>query len=366
MKANNFHVLVDSSEFMEDLEERILEAKDRVLIQAMTFEADTAGMRLFDAMKVSKAKEKILCLDAYSLANINDGWAYGWRYLTNSDHRKEVNETRRILKTKEKFGIQAVVTNPLGILGIRYPYRNHKKVMTVDDVTYIGGINFSEHNFAWHDFMVKISDQEVVEAIVEDFRLTCSKKNQSFIYTANSTRLFFLDGNNSGKEYVELFGEILKAQKSVTVMSPYVSDPLLSKLLDLDEHVEVNIVTPRHNNKSLMKNGLYDRLRDKKVNLYEYGGGMSHLKSILIDDSKLIFGSSNFDVVSYYLEQEVVVVSENADLIEDFKKIILEVDLEKSQKIDLATIKKNFRARVIMFLLKNIVAFLGVFRFRKT
>ena len=358
-------MLVDSTEFMDDLEKRIGDAKDRVLVQAMTFEADTAGMKLFKALKDSTATEKALCVDAYSKVNINDGWAYDWRYLFNLDHRREVDKTREILKTSGEFGIQTYVTNPLGFLGIRYPFRNHKKIIIVDDSAYLGGVNFSDHNFDWHDFMIQISDRVIVEQLVEDFQLTCQQKNQSKVIDLGSSRLYFLDGVNSKKEYVLLFDDILSARKSITILSPYVSEPLLSKLLQRKD-VQVNILTPENNNKSLLKSGLYGRLRKTNVHLYEYAGGMSHLKAILVDDSKLIFGSSNFDVVSYFLEQEVVMVSDNVDLIANFKKRIWEIDMLKSKKVDLAKVQRKLGARFVMFLLKNIVAFLGVFHIKRT
>ena len=50
---------------------------------------------------------------------------------------------------------------------------------------------------------------------------------------------------------------------------------------------------------------------------------MSHMKAILVDDEKLIFGSSNYDLVSYYFEQEVVFMSEDKALIDEFRKKVL-------------------------------------------
>lgn len=362
MKVNSFHLLVDSEEFMNDLEHRILKAKNRVLIQAMTFEADKAGMRLYGALKESLATKKILCVDAYSLVNINDGWAFGARYLTNTDHRSEVNSTREILKSSGEFGVKVVITNPIGFFGEKYPFRNHKKLMIVDEVAYLGGINFSNHNFAWHDFMIRISDSMVVEALAKDFRITCQNKNQSGTNTTDSGRLYFMNGASSSQQYGQLFDEILKAKRSVTILSPYVSDPLLTKLSELNTSVKISIVTPRENNKSLMKNALYGRIRKSNFKLYEYSGRMSHLKAILVDDTKLVFGSSNFDIVSYHLEQEVVMVSEDENLIAQFKERILNPDIENSQVVDLKSLNTYWAAQLAMFLLKRVVAVLAFFR----
>ena len=48
--------------------------------------------------------------------------------------------------------------------------RNHKKIFVIDDVGYIGGINISDHNFAWLDFNIAVTDRDTVEALVADFR----------------------------------------------------------------------------------------------------------------------------------------------------------------------------------------------------
>lgn len=362
MKINGAHLLVDSEEFMDDLEQRILEATNRVLIQVMTFEADQVGMRLYRALKKSSAQEKIMCVDAYSLANINDGWAFGLRYLTSLAHRREVDATRKILKSSNEFGIHVVITNRLGTLGLNYPFRNHKKIIVVDDVVYLGGINFSDHNFAWHDFMVRMSDQEIVKTLVEDFEITCQKKNQSAIKKLDAGRLYFLNGANSKKEYIDLFNQILKVQRSITILSPYISDPLLRKLNKLNESIEVNIITPNQNNKPLMKRGLYGKVRKLNFKLYEYAGGMSHLKAMLVDGTKLVFGSSNFDVVSYYLEQEVVMISEDPELIAQFKRRIQEPAIRQSHLLNVNTLSRYWCSQLAMIFLKKIVKLLAFFR----
>lgn len=68
---------------------------------------------------------------------------------------------------------------------------------------------------------------------------------------------------------------------------------------------------------------------------------MSHIKAILIDDRTLIFGSANFDCVSYYLEQEVILISKNQILAKAFKDKIAMVKYE-----ELIILKATIKGRI--------------------
>jgi len=323
-------LLIDADEFKTDVEQAMRAAKQRIWVQAMTFECDSAGEWLLNCMRAAGVESKILCIDAYSLMNVNDGWAFGGRYWRSPKYRAEVNATRAYLKGQPEDGISRHITNPLGWRLHRFPARNHKKMLIIDEVAYIGGLNFSEHNFDWHDMMVRIEEPRVVQQLAADFQCTLSGQNQSLCEQVENGRLFFLDGSNSHDLYEQLFEEIASATHSVRIVSPYVSDPLLSRLNKMDDHVQVEIITPATNNKSIMKHYLLAKTRDKKWDIYQYGGGMSHAKAILIDGKKLIVGSSNFDFVSYHLEQEVVWVSEDQALIASFTDKVWQQDLARS------------------------------------
>ena len=325
-------LLVDAENFMVRLEEDIQQARETVMVQAMTFEGDEAGKRLMKVMINSQAKERIMLIDAYTKAVINDHFVVGWEYLKSSSFREEVKQTKHLIKKGKKAGIQIKFTNPLGFLGYKYPLRNHKKMITIDGlVSYIGGINFSDHNFAWHDAMIRLEDIQLSKAIEEDFRKTFSGKNQSCKIGLGESTLYFLNGSRSKSLYEDLFSHLSNAKKSIDIISPYVSDPLLSYLENkVKAKVKIRITSPQENNKSIFKKYLNQELRKGYFELLHYQNGMSHLKAILIDEQILIMGSSNFDFVSYHFEQEVVLVSKYKPLIKEFIKEVLNVDLALS------------------------------------
>ena len=328
-------LLVDAENFMARLEEDILHARGTVMVQAMTFEGDNAGKRLIEAMISSQAKERFLLIDSYTKAVINDHFVIGPEYLRSSSFREEVKKTKQIIQEGLKSGIQIKFTNPLGFLGYKYPLRNHKKMISIDGmVSYIGGINFSDHNFAWHDAMIRVEDNRLSQVIEEDFRMTLSGMNQSRKVELAEGALYFLNGSRSKSLYEDLFSHLSEARKTIDIISPYVSDPLLSHLKNkVGRRVQIRIISPRENNKSIFKKYLNNELQKGYFELLHYQKGMSHLKAILIDGETLIMGSSNFDFVSYHFEQEVVLVSKDKTMLREFEEKVLNVDLSLSKRV---------------------------------
>lgn len=312
---------------MERLQEVASQSKESLLAQAMTFEGDDAGKWLIDIMKSSPAKEKRLLVDCYSKVVINDHFVKSLKYINDAAFRKEVKETSLIIEEAKSAGIEVKFTNSIGLLGQKYPLRNHKKMVIVDGRTsFLGGINFSDHNFEWHDMMVELNDVKLGENLVSDFNSTWENVNQSKTVKTDEGSLFLFNGSKSKSLYDNFFNHLREGKKSIQIISPYISEPLLGVLRTVAANgVEITIVSPQENNKSIFKNIILSEQRKGYFNLKEYPG-MSHMKAILIDDEKLIFGSSNYDLVSYYFEQEVVFISEDANLIEDFKaKVMTEV-----------------------------------------
>ena len=308
---------------MKRLEEVSAKAENSFLAQAMTFEGDEAGKWLIDVMKASPAKEKRLLIDSYSKVVVNDHFVKSLKYFKDESFRNEVKETKKLIAHAKKEGIEVKFINPVGILGQKYPLRNHKKMVIVDDVSFLGGINFSDHNFAWHDMMVELHDAKLSDELVSDFRSTWTGTNQSLSSNTTEGELYLFNGSKSSELYDHFFSHLNEARESIKVISPYISEPLLGVLRKASEKgVEITIVSPQENNKSIFKNIIISEQKKGYFDLKEYPG-MSHMKAILIDDDKLIFGSSNYDLVSYYFEQEVVFISEDQTLISDFKEKVL-------------------------------------------
>ena len=342
---------------MEMLEKVSSSATDSIYAQAMTFEGDDAGKWLIDIMKSCPAKDKRLLIDSYSKVVINDHFVNSIKYLKDTTFRNEVKETSRLIDEAKSAGIDVRFTNPVGFFGQKYPLRNHKKMVIVDgEVSFLGGINFSDHNFEWHDMMIQLNDKVLGESLVHDFNTTWSDTNQSKRIETDEGELYLFNGKKSASLYQGFFKHLENAKKSIQIISPYISEPLLGVLRKVAaSDVEITIVSPQENNKSIFKNIILSEQKKGYFKLKEYPG-MSHMKAILIDDEKLIFGSSNYDLVSYYFEQEVVFVSTDMELIADFKTNVLsQVDevSDADEYSDFQTRKASF----IMSLLNKVGGF---------
>ena len=72
-------LIVDSPEFWKILRNDILQAKKRVWLQTMSFEGDSVGQQLSEAMLASKASDRRFLIDKYSNYVTNDQFLYSPR-----------------------------------------------------------------------------------------------------------------------------------------------------------------------------------------------------------------------------------------------------------------------------------------------
>src|SRR5205807_5838546 len=164
--------------------------------------------------------------------------------------RHEAQETERMIQKLRAAGVAVNFTNPYGLSLRKLLSRNHKKLIVVDHTTaYIGGINFSEHNAAWHDMMVRIDVADAVEFMREDFLSTWEGNDQIADRQFDDIELFTLDGSRNRAGFGRVLHLIDAAQDSIFVESPYITFPFYERLREAARRgAEVKIVTPEQNN----------------------------------------------------------------------------------------------------------------------
>jgi len=325
-------ILVDSEEFFDRLKNDILTAQSSIYIQAITFEGDKAGKELCKYLESSPAKDKRILIDSYIKAIISDRFIYSPKNFLDPILRKEVKETNDLIVYLNNIGIQTKLINPLGPMFIHFAFRNHKKLILIDDrIVYIGGLNFSDHNYAWHDMMLRIENPDIALFLKEDFLTTWQGVNQNVKKSFGIMDFYICDGKSNDVMFNSIFNLIDSAKQSIYIESPYISFPFYDKLRQAHERgVAINLLTPGNNNKQFMQKYTYWEAQRSNFNLRLYTSKMSHLKAILIDDKFLIVGSSNFDCFSYRAEQEYIVVVHDPEIINQFKNKIIRPDWEKS------------------------------------
>jgi cardiolipin synthase len=324
-------ILVDGPAFWSRLQDDIASARDRVWVQTLSFEGDVAGRALADAMSRSPAADRRILVDSFTRVIVNDRLIHAPWNLFDRPLNREVRAGRSMIANARRTGVDIRFGSPLGFLLRRLPARDHKKIVVIDrNIAYIGGINFSDHNFAWHDLMLRIEAADVAEFLAQDFRATWDGVESARSARFRPIRLVSLDGNNNAMLMEPVLRRIRAARRSIYVLSPYLTSPFFEALVEAHRRgAHVTILTPRHNNRGFLGRHIIDRgLRAGfDVRLLH---GMSHLKAMLIDDTRLIVGSANFDWLSYTRQRELLAIISDRRVIRQFRRRVLEPDLRRS------------------------------------
>jgi cardiolipin synthase len=329
-------IQIDSDEIWSSLEDEIHSAKEYVYIQTLSFEGDTVGKRLAKSLASSNARDIRVLVDATTKFEINDKYLFSPRNFFKADLQKEVRETRKMMREMVRDGVQVKFVNPVGLFYHKLLIRNHKKLVVIDDrIAYIGGINFSEHNFHWHDMMIRIENSRIAVFLKNDFLSTWKGKNQCISKDFKGIKFHIFNVYSKNCTHDAILELIKSAKRQIFVESPYLTFPYYDAFRELrNKGVRITVLAPEVNNWWVMRGYTSWESRRSGIDLRLYKNRMTHLKAMLIDDHILIVGSSNFDYLSYLSYQEVIAVIHDADVIEDFKKRVIEEDLKNSRKFD--------------------------------
>jgi cardiolipin synthase len=323
-----YTLLAGAQAFWERAESDARAAKSRLYVQAMTFEADDAGGKVGDAITASAAADRRVLVDHFSRFVISDRFIRSPAYLTDKAFRQEVRATHEMFRAMRTSGVGVRLTNPMGLLLSGFAFRNHKKLIVADDVAYIGGINFSDHNFEWGDLMLRIEHKGVADRLAQDFLDTYAGRARSWRETFGELRLIGLDGLDNHPGFDEILHQIEAASQSVVVVSPYLTFPFVDALAQASARgVKVQLITPLRNNKPSVRDYLLRAAEPAGFDV-RLTPEMIHLKGMLIDRRTLVLGSSNFDFVSYHAEEELVAMLTDPGLIADFETMVIAPALE--------------------------------------
>ena len=329
-------LLVNFSEFWLRLNQDIASAQQSVFVQTFAFEGDTVGKQLSRALLSSPAADKRVLADSFTRVVLNDRFRYAPANLFDDTLRREAGETSAMLAQLDAAGVEIKFTNPYGLSPRRLLGRNHKKLIVIDNTAaYIGGINFSEHNAAWHDMMLRITDAGAVSFLRSDFLSTWMDHDQVGHRKFEGLELFTLDGRSNRQAFQRVLDLIDTARHTIFVESPYITFPFYERLREATRReVEVKIVMPAKNNWHYFARYARVEAARSRIDLRLYRGGMSHLKAMLIDDEFLIAGSSNFDYLSYRLYQEILAVITDQEVISEFRERVMLCDVADSFAVD--------------------------------
>jgi len=359
-----FDLLVDSDSFWQRLQADIAAARKRTYIQTLSFEGDRTGKMLAREVMASSAEDKRIIIDAYTKYVLSDKFRYSPKNWLDGALRQEHRETKEMTAVLQSDGTQVKFVNPMGPLLVHMPARNHKKIIVIDEtVSYIGGINFSDHNFSWHDLMLRIDSAVIADFLANDFLTSWDGGHFAGRCRSDGIELLSFDGKTNATAFEAILGLIDRARSSVYVQSPYLSHPFTDRLRDaVSRGIPVTVVTPRENNKKPIKEYILWEAARSGFNLRLYRKGMTHMKAMLIDETYLIVGSCNFDYFSYRFEEETVAVVTDRGIIAEFIERIINEDDGWCDQASL--LPGGFKGNLRAFQIKSIGRIMSLFNGR--
>ena len=324
-------LMVGAPEFWSALEQDIRAASSSVLVQALTFEGDAAGTALARALFSRPDLDRRVLVDSFTRFVQKDRFLYSPGALADPALRSARRQTTRMIAGLRAAGVDVRFTNPVGPLMQRVAARNHKKLVIVDGrIAYIGGINFSDHNFAWHDLMLRIECDAAAEFLTRDFVATQERRPVYRNARFDRVELHCMDGRSNEKAFERIRELIADARESIFVESPYLSFPVCGWLRDaVRRGTRVTVLSPAQNNREFLRHYITWEAARSGFDLRLYQG-MTHLKAMLVDGAALVLGSTNFDYLSYRTQEEIFAVVDDEPLIADFADRIMQPDLARS------------------------------------
>jgi len=321
-----FRLLVGSGEFLNALEADTAAARERIWVQTLSFEGDAAGQRLDTALRKSQAPDKRVLVDEFTRFVQNDRFLFSPKSLMDVTLREEVAETYRILRELSRDGVGVRWGSPWGFLGRRAAWRDHKKLILIDrDICYLGGINFTEHNFEWHDMMVRIEHPDVAAFCARGYERSWCGERASTSCAFDGLELLIIDPPDLSP-YDRVWTLMAGAKEEIFVESAYITLPLTDALGDAAKRgVRVRVLSPEGNNIPLFRRYITWEAARHGFHL-NFIPGMTHMKAILIDGRTLIVGSANFHFTGHWTHNEIVAIVTDPGLVQEFVRRVIEPD----------------------------------------
>ncbi len=319
------------------------------------------GDDLYDAMleKIAQAKHSIR-MESYIFAGDEVGWRFAKALVkkARSGVRVQVQvdaagaffeNTESLFRYLQENAVATQWFNrwrwrdPL-----HYNRRNHRKLLVIDETcVFLGGFNIHRQSsrasfgaLRWRDVHVRVDNCLGAQAAsMFDDSWTGIKRRSappwqgSFRVVPNST------GSCRRVLHCMYLDALAAAKHTVYLISPYfVPDHLFRNALASasERGVDVKVLLPAVGDSRLVhwaSHALARPLTRRGVKFFEYLPRMLHTKLVLIDDSWAMVGSANTDYRSFFINQELNLISRTPWLCQQLKTVFLE-DMEQSRPWD--------------------------------
>jgi cardiolipin synthase len=350
-RAADLELLFSGNETYGRMIEDIGKATHHINMEYYIWEPDSIGTRLRDALTASAARGVAvrLHLDGVGSAKANKRF---WRPLT---------------------AVGGIVThfNRLAMRRRTGNFRTHRKIVVIDGrIGYSGGMNitdvhseeFSGEN-AWRDTHLRLegpairglqmvfnegwydSTGEILEG-AEYFPADSSDRDY-----ARSVQIVSSGPDESHNAIHKLIASSLFASvRRVYITTPYfVPDPTICDALNAAalRGADVRILVPHENDLKVIgaaSRSYYPGLLDVGVRIFEYGPGMVHAKTLVVDDMLALVGTANVDNRSFRLNFEVAVACYDGEVCDELVEAF-EKDLQSAVEVTVEMVSQYSRLR---------------------
>ena len=304
--GNRTKLCLDSNTAVVDMVSDIEKATNHIHLTTYIWLTDHNGLAVVESLKRA-AQRGVRC------RVIAD--AIGSRLMIRSEHW--------IAMRTSGVSLCASLAAPRGLsflTGYRIDLRNHRKMLIIDgQIAYVGSQNLADPEFRikpkfapWVDIMLRVEGPVVAQhdilfasdwAVEMGEDLSEALKRPKSKPTGSLTAVAFGTGplSHRGAMSQAFVSVLYSAQEEVVITTPYfVPDPpLISALLGCAQRgIKISLVLPRRNDSRIIgaiSKSLYPRLVEAGVDLFEYRRGLLHSKTIVVDRSLCLIGSSNMD-----------------------------------------------------------------------
>ncbi|MBE5883824.1 MAG: cardiolipin synthase [Lachnospiraceae bacterium] len=264
----------------------------------------------------------------------------------------------------------------LGRLQLRINYRNHRKIVVIDNkVGYVGGFNIGKEYVGldkkfghWRDTHMRIRGSAVLALQIRfilDWNYAAREnllQNAKLFEGVNSGNRDFCKMQiiSSGPDntiqqirdnYLRL---IAKAKKSIYIQTPYfIPDESIynALMVAVRSGIEVNIMIPCMPDHPFVYWATYSYIGDMIMagaKCYTYNNGFLHSKGIIVDGKVFCYGTANMDIRSFALNFEV-----NAVVYDKKKAREMELLFKEDLKVCKQITKDSYASRRLIVRIKE-------------
>lgn len=311
-KGNCVEMIARSEEVVTRLIADIDGARRHVHIDMYIFAEDETGRRVGDAL--ARASERgvrcRLLVDAHG-------------------SRTFLSASARSLRRAGVDVQPQLAVSPLRLLLARIDVRNHRKLAVIDgQIGYVGSKNIVNPDYGsgkygpWRDLMLRVrgpSVQQLQVVFLEDWyaeRHEVLEDGDLFPEpeTGGSVAIQIVpSGAAFETDALEdlIVASIHEAEKRIVITTPYFvpgETAMAALRIAVRRGLRVDLVVPERANHPVVCAAAWSYLRELSAagaNVMLHQQGLLHAKTITVDDSLAVIGSSNFDIRSFDLNLEL-------------------------------------------------------------